>query len=194
MLKTEIRKEYLNKRRQLSDDLYFGLSQSISDQFFFYFHSKLLNINTLHAFLPIEKQREPNTNFIFKILFQRFKKLKIVVPKTNFAQHEMNHFLIDEDTLFQENAMKIPEPISDTIIPESEIDLVLVPLLAFDKTGNRIGYGGGYYDRFLANVKPSCIKVGLSFFDPFDEALAIEPTDIPLDFCVTPNKIWNFSI
>lgn len=193
MTKSQIRIEYIQKRKQISEDLYFELSQRIADQFFFQFHAKLLNISTLHSFLPIEKNREPNTNFILKILFQRFKKLQIVASKTDFENLIMEHFLIDAGTVFEENKYEIPEPISDTNIPENEIDMVLVPLLAFDQKGNRIGYGGGFYDKFLANTRPNCVKIGLSFFDPVETIIELAETDIPLNFCITPNKIWDFS-
>lgn len=207
MEKEVIRTEYLQKRKQLGEAVYFELSQKIADQFFFRFHANLLKISTLHLFMPLEKNKEPNTNFILKILFQRFKKVQVIVPKTDFEKGEMKHLAIFESTVFEENKFGIPEPISDIKIPENEIDLVLVPLLAFDLNGHRIGYGGGFYDRFLAKTHPDCIKIGLSFFDPisqeegfassgaFVSKLAIEPekTDIPLDFCITPSKIWDFS-
>jgi 5-formyltetrahydrofolate cyclo-ligase len=191
--KNYIRNEYINKRKTLSEGIYFELSQRLADQFFFYFHAKLLKINTLHIFLPIEKNKEPNTNFILKILFQRFKKLQIVVPKTDFDNKEMAHLIIDEETLFEENKYGIPEPIAHEHFPENDIDLVLVPLLAFDKNGHRIGYGGGFYDRFLAKLKPGCLKIGLSLFDPIESQIEVENTDIKLDFCITPHKIWEFS-
>ena len=206
MTKAEIRKEYLQKRKQLGEAVYFELSQKIADQFFFYFHTKLLKIRSLHTFLPIEKNREPNTNFILKILFQRFKKLQIIASKSDFENQILEHFAINEGTIFEENKFGFPEPISDTKIPENEIDLVLVPLLAFDTNGNRIGYGGGFYDRFLAKTNPGCIKIGLSFFEPINQnegfaqieatlnypIIKSETTDIPLDFCITPSKIWEF--
>jgi 5-formyltetrahydrofolate cyclo-ligase len=191
--KAQLRTENLQKRKQLGEAVYFELSQKIADQFFFTFHAKLLKINILHLFLPIEKNKEPNTNFILKILFQRFKKVQVVVPKTDFEKMQMEHFAIEEQTLFEENKYGIPEPISDKIIAENEIDLVLIPLLAFDKNGNRIGYGGGFYDQFLANVKPDCIKIGLSLFEPIETIIETEKTDIKLDFCITPHKIWSFS-
>jgi 5-formyltetrahydrofolate cyclo-ligase len=69
---------------------------------------------------------------------------------------------------------------------------VLIPLLAFDKKGNRVGFGKGYYDKFLVHCKPTVLKVGLSFFDPVDEIEDIIGIDIPLDFCVTPKAIHFF--
>ncbi len=192
MLKSQIRTEYIQKRKQLSEDLYFGLSQQLADQFFFHFHQKLLKTSYLSLFLPIEEKKEPNTNFILKILFQRFSKVIVTVPATNFETNEMFHYQIDSDTLFEQNKYGIPEPISGLQVPDNQIDMVLLPLLAFDQMGNRIGYGGGYYDRFLVNVKPNCIKIGLSFFEPIEPNLVPETSDIPLDYCITPNKIWSF--
>jgi 5-formyltetrahydrofolate cyclo-ligase len=192
MLKAAIRQEFIDKRKALSDDLYFELGQRISDQFFFHFHSKLLEIKMIHIFLPIEKNKEPNTNFILKILFQRFRKLKVIVPKTDFLTKELSHYQIDEGDILQENKYGILEPNIGSPINESELDLIIIPLLAYDQKGNRIGYGGGFYDRFLGKTRPDCLKIGLSFFDP-TEYIKPESTDIKLDFCVCPHKIWAFS-
>jgi 5-formyltetrahydrofolate cyclo-ligase len=74
----------------------------------------------------------------------------------------------------------------------TEIDLVLVPLLTFDKRGHRVGYGKGYYDKFLARCNPYVIKIGLNFYDPVDEISDINAFDIPLDFCVTHHEIYAF--
>jgi 5-formyltetrahydrofolate cyclo-ligase len=69
---------------------------------------------------------------------------------------------------------------------------VFIPLLAFDKSGHRVGYGAGYYDRFLSKCKPDCLKVGLSFFEPVDEISDADEFDVKLNHCVTPSKIWTF--
>jgi 5-formyltetrahydrofolate cyclo-ligase len=70
--------------------------------------------------------------------------------------------------------------------------MVLIPLLAFDQTGQRVGYGKGYYDRFLANCRPDCIKTGLSFFPAEDKITDTNTFDIAMDFCITPDKIYEF--
>ena len=70
----------------------------------------------------------------------------------------------------------------------------MIPLLAFDKKGFRVGFGKGYYDKFLARCKPNVIKAGLSFFDPVDEINDISGFDIPLNFCITPKEIFSFSL
>jgi 5-formyltetrahydrofolate cyclo-ligase len=86
----------------------------------------------------------------------------------------------------------IPEPVQGELIPDEQIDLVFVPLLAFDKKGNRVGYGKGFYDRFLAQCRPNTQKMGLSFFCPIDEISDVDPWDVKLDSCICPDKIWTF--
>ena len=105
---------------------------------------------------------------------------------------EMTHFLLTDNTLIKQNTWGVPEPQNGLPVPNSEIDVVFIPLLAYDKKGHRVGYGKGFYDRFLSKCRPETIKVGLSFFEP--EALIenLDPTDIPLDFCVTPHQVYRF--
>ena len=77
------------------------------------------------------------------------------------------------------------------ITPE-KLDVIFIPLLGFDKQGNRVGYGKGYYDRFLHQCKPEALKIGLSFFEA--ETTLIQDTtehDVPLDVCVTPTQVYS---
>ena len=86
---------------------------------------------------------------------------------------------------------EIFEPINDVSIEAKKIDLVLVPLLCFDEQGSRIGYGKGFYDKFLADCSPNCLKIGLSYFAPIREISDTQNFDIKLDFCVMPAKVWG---
>ena len=70
----------------------------------------------------------------------------------------------------------------------SEVDVVLVPGLAFDEGGHRVGYGRGFYDRFLALCRPDCLKVGLSYFEPISQITDIHAGDIRLDLLITPER------
>lgn len=72
--------------------------------------------------------------------------------------------------------------------------MVLVPLLAYDKNGHRVGYGGGFYDKFLAECKTGCKKVGLSFFPPLDFLLPSEAYDITIDCIVTPDGVLTVPV
>lgn len=91
-----------------------------------------------------------------------------------------------------ESSFGIREPRIAAIVPSIEIDAVLVPLLAFDRHGHRVGYGGGFYDRFMAECRPDCQKIGLSFFDPIEQITDINENDIRLDLAITPNAVFNF--
>ena len=143
-----------------------------------------------HLFLPIVELNEVNTEFILQILMGKDKE--IVISKTDFDNRKMAHFLLTENTKIRKNEYNIPEPIDGIEVPSDKIDVVFVPLLAFDKKGNRVGYGKGFYDNFLNECKTDVIKIGLSFFEPEEEIDEVFESDIPLDFCVTPSKIYQF--
>ena len=90
------------------------------------------------------------------------------------------------------NQWGIPEPIDGIPIADEKIDVVFVPLLAYDIFGNRVGYGKGFYDHFLHSCKPEVIKIGLSFFEPEQQIDGIFSGDIALDYCITPKKVYDF--
>jgi 5-formyltetrahydrofolate cyclo-ligase len=104
----------------------------------------------------------------------------------------MTHFLLTDNTKFQKNEYNIYEPVDGIEVPSSKMDVVFVPLLAYDKSGNRVGYGKGFYDKFLSQCKAEVVKIGLSFFEPEELIEDVSPSDIKLDYCVTPETIHKF--
>ena len=104
----------------------------------------------------------------------------------------MTHFLLTDNTTIRKDDYNIPEPVDGIEINSTQMEVVFVPLLAFDKAGNRVGYGKGFYDRFLANCKPETIKIGLSFFEAEEEIFEASVDDIKLDYCVTPDQVIQF--
>jgi 5-formyltetrahydrofolate cyclo-ligase len=192
MNKALLRSQYIERRQNLSEDLYYELSQQIITQFLFKFHGHLLVSNFISVFLPIEKNHEVNTNLLVKTLRTKFKNLKIVVPVCDFKTNTLLHKVTDQNTFFEENKYGIPEPVNGQNLAEQQLELVIVPLLTFDQRGQRIGYGGGYYDRFLAQTKDDCLKIGFSLFEPTTESFEIEATDIALDYVITPTNIYEF--
>jgi 5-formyltetrahydrofolate cyclo-ligase len=143
-----------------------------------------------HIFLPITEQKEVNTEFILHLLSGKDKE--IIVSKADFETRNMTHFLLTDNTRIKKNAYNIPEPEDGIEVPSHKIDVVFVPLLAFDKKGHRVGYGKGFYDKFLSECKPDVIKIGLSFFEPEELITDVFEGDIKLDYCVTPNSIHSF--
>jgi 5-formyltetrahydrofolate cyclo-ligase len=96
------------------------------------------------------------------------------------------------DAAFFLDEWGIPVPQESVRVTATKIQVVFVPLLAYDKSGHRLGFGKGFYDRFLASLEQPILKVGLSFFTP-EDAIPVEPHDIPLDYCITPEQILKFN-
>ncbi|KFF20383.1 5-formyltetrahydrofolate cyclo-ligase [Flavobacterium hydatis] len=143
-----------------------------------------------HVFLPIVEHKEVNTEFILHLLAGKDKE--VVISKSDFDTRNMTHFLLTDNTKIKKNEYNIPEPVDGLEVPSSKIDVVFVPLLAFDTFGNRVGYGKGFYDKFLSECKPETIKIGLSFFEAETEITDVFEGDIKLDYCVTPEKVYKF--
>ena len=187
MNKTDLRIKYKQLRSQLSVDQIYEMSLAIANQIL-----KLdIWTNTyFHVFLPIESQNEVNTEYILHVL--QGKDKEIVVSKSNFEFLEMQHFLLTDNTKIKTNKYNIPEPQNGLEVAVSYIDVVFVPLLALDKNGNRVGYGKGFYDKFLTKCKPTTIKIGLSFYEPEELVDDFTANDVKLNYCITPNEIYKF--
>jgi len=188
--KATLRKLYLEKRQNLSRSEYWMLTDALMDQVKIFNWSEYLMV---HVFMPIRKNNEVDTFSILNHFKENFPNLKIVIPRTDFKNLDMENVLYDHEyTILGRNKLDIPEPIHGKIISAHQIDLVLIPLLAFDKKGNRAGYGKGFYDRFLSTCRPDVKKLGLSLFDPVDEIYDLNEFDIKMDACISPAKIWDF--
>ncbi len=186
MLKAQIRKLALQQRKLLTPAECKDLSQKLLANF------KTLDfteINSIHLFLPIHKNNEPDTFLIIAWLQKNHPSIEIIVPKANFKTGLMQHFTYagKEDLKF--NSYHIPEPLQAKLTA-TKPSMVLIPLLAFDKRGYRVGYGKGFYDRFLQNLKTQ--KIGLSFFAASTEIIDVHLNDIKLNKCITPNGIVEF--
>lgn len=149
-------------------------------------------LHCLHTYLPIDIQKEVDTHPVVDFLRFSNPGLRLVVPKTDTANHGMIHYIYDESTVLIKNRYNIMEPRDGQTVDPGDIDMVLVPLLTFDEQGNRVGYGKGYYDRFLSECRSDVIKVGLSFFEAGPLIEDTDDFDIPLTYCVTPHKVYEF--
>ncbi|WP_418638093.1 5-formyltetrahydrofolate cyclo-ligase [Winogradskyella sp.] len=187
MKKPLLRKKYKELRQQLSNTEIDNFSLAIANQLL---TLDIWNKSFYHIFLTIAEQKEIDTDFILNILAGKDKH--IVISKSNFEDYSMSHFLLTDSTTIKKNSYNIPEPVDGIEIQSSQLEVVFIPLLAFDKLGNRIGYGKGFYDRFLADCKPETLKIGLSFFDVETETFEASEIDVKLDYCVTPNQVYQF--
>lgn len=187
MTKKELRVKYKQLRSALSENELEDLSLAIANRLL---SLDLWEKNYFHVFLPIQSQNEVDTQFLMHILSGKDKE--IVVSRSDFGAIQMTHFLLTDNTKFQTNAYGIPEPINGIEVPVHKIQVVFVPLLAFDQNGNRVGYGKGFYDTFLSGCAIDVIKVGLSFFEAEAAIDDVFSGDVKLDFCVTPQTVYTF--
>ena len=104
----------------------------------------------------------------------------------------MDAYLIEENKLFIKNKFNILEPLDGEIIQPQLLDIIFVPLIAFDNKGYRVGYGKGFYDRYLPGCRKDAVKMGFSFFDAVDKIDDINEFDVPLNLCITPTYIYEF--
>jgi len=181
MLKKELRAIYKEKRKILTSEEIARFQESINKQIYEFDFS---DIKTIHVFLPIEKQKEINTYPIIQFLQKQQKTL--VVSKSCFKTSTLEHFIFDSQTVLETNKYGIPEPINAKKIAVKEIDLVFVPMLISDEKNYRVGYGKGFYDRFLSECKVDVKTIGLNFFTPITNIEDVNSYDIPLDKVIYP--------
>jgi len=190
MTKSELRKIYLEKQKSLSDVERREKSLQIADEFFENFN--LESIRFLHVFLAIEKNKEIETSFIYKRLWRDFPRITTLASRVDFQTMMLENLKFTRDTKLVANRWQILEPATSEVIEIERIDAVLVPLLCFDERGFRVGYGMGFYDRFLSGCRTNCLKIGLTYFAPIAEISDAQNFDVRLDFCITPKKNWKF--
>lgn len=180
-----LREIYKNKRSKLSFSEVEDLSKEIFKKI------KKLNIwskSNYHIYLSNQFKKEVDTQKIINFLFSVNKN--VIVPKVK--KSSLLHIKIDKDSSFKLNSLEFKEPITLNKIDHSTIEIIIVPLLCCDKRGHRVGYGGGYYDKFLVDV--TAIKIGLSLFEPVEKIDDIMDHDISLDYVITPKKIYDFGV
>jgi 5-formyltetrahydrofolate cyclo-ligase len=148
-------------------------------------------VSYVHTYLTLETMHEVDPVPLIRSLEFRNPGMKTVVPRIN-EDDALDHIIMEEDTILTDNRFGIPEPLSGYKVEAPIIDLVFVPLLGFDEKGNRVGYGKGYYDRFLADCRDDVVIIGLSFLEAVREITDTDPWDVPLQYCITPNRVYEF--
>lgn len=165
-------------------------SKRIMIKLFTYFNFD--DVEIVHMFLPIEEKNEVDTFMIIDTLKINYPDIQIILPVIN--NNQLDHKYYYSNTKLSKNRYGILEPPvhQKNFTSLDMIDIILIPLLAFDTEGHRVGYGGGYYDKFLAKCNKS-IKIGLSLDKPIDKIVDVNKYDIKLDYCITPNKVYHLN-
>jgi 5-formyltetrahydrofolate cyclo-ligase len=189
MLKSNLRKIYREKRSLLSpqervkmDDLLLIQFQKLS------FHP----INVLLSYSPSETHTEPNTYLFSSYLGYMIPGLQTCYPVTDYKDVTMKPVRVNDYTEFAPAKHGIEEPVDGIEIDPQEIDMVFVPMLICDSSGYRVGFGKGFYDRFLTQCRNDVLKVGFSYFEPVERIDDTHQFDIPLSFCITPERVIEF--
>ncbi len=185
MNKTELRSFYKKKRAQLGENHRTVTSNKIANHLenSFSFEGELISI-----FLPISRLYEVDTRFIL----ERFSLSNtFCAPIADFENHSMQHVELNSKTIITVNEWGIPEPNNGHAFSEKDITVVIVPLLISDLKGNRLGYGKGFYDRFLAKLGDDVSIIGINYFEPLQSLPEVNEFDVPVHYLVTGDSIFK---
>jgi 5-formyltetrahydrofolate cyclo-ligase len=149
-------------------------------------------LQVMMTFCSLPQWGEPDAALLTQFLESRYPQLKVAYPKILDDRGNMDAVIPSPGSAMIPGRWNIPEPESGEIIDPGQLELVLVPLLAFDLNGQRVGYGKGYYDRFLQRCRPDVIRLGVSFFEPISRIEDTGYFDVPLSRCITPVRLYEF--
>lgn len=187
MKKQELREIYKARRNSLTAEQLTLLDEQLLEQLQQYDWSA---VRYLHLYLSIEKFKEFNTWPFIKWIWQQYPEITLVTSKSDFETHQLHHYRLEKDGKLLSNSWGIPEPIDAEEVAVELIDAVLTPLLVVDQHGNRVGYGKGFYDRFLANCRPNVLKFGISYFEPVPLIEDVNEWDVAISRLFTPGKTF----
>lgn len=186
-----IRTHIRQLRRGLSDEQQQAAAVQLAERALNY--APLQQAENIALFLPIDG--ELNTRPLIAHLWQR--KQRVYLPVLHpFSPGQLLFLHYHPHSEMRINRLGIPEPVLDIrhLIPLSELDVLLVPLVAFDKDGQRLGMGGGFYDRTLQNWQQhGFLPVGLAHDCQQVEKVPVDSWDVPLPALITPSKIWQWA-
>lgn len=190
MKKQYIRELYKEKRAALPPQL----KTKLDDLLLIQFQSLRIDIPSLvMTYSPIKFQNEYDPQMITDYCYFKNPGQQLFYPVMldGTKRSQIKSVVVHDETIFKTNGYGIEEPIDGIDMIPTEIDLVIVPLIAFDKMGNRVGYGKGYYDRFLKRCRKDCMKIGFSYFEPVEEIEDVNKLDVKLDIVITPDNIYQ---
>lgn len=185
MTKEQLRESMREKRRALGQSEVLILSEKIRKGLFSL--DCIKSANTVCTFLSAFK--EPDTLEIVRLLKKSGKR--VAVPVTDEKNTTLSLSYIDGTDDLTRGAYGIYEPSVIQTADICDMDAVLVPALAFDRSGGRMGFGKGYYDRLLAGK--DCIKVGLCYDFQLLDKIPTEPHDVAMDYIITDKNILEVS-
>jgi 5-formyltetrahydrofolate cyclo-ligase len=144
------------------------------------------------SYRSMPEKNEIPMEYFEDFLMSEKKGLELCYPAIDSGDGSMEAYLDDESLEWETVSFGLKQPASGNRVDPRSVEVILLPLLTFDRSGHRLGYGKGYFDRYLVRCRPSAVKIGFSWFEPMEELPEIQSYDIPLDYCVTPEKLYVF--
>ena len=180
MDKKSIRKKILDIRENIKEDTKSELDKLI----FNYLINNEIYKNAKRIFIYVSYKNEVDTKNIIR--YSLSEKKQIYVPKTFKEEKSMKAININSlDELIVDNYSILEPKVVDKNHKEVEFDLIIMPAVSFDKKGNRIGYGAGYYDRYISKLDYDIIKIGLAYDFQIVHNIDSEEHDVKVDYIIT---------
>lgn len=189
MMKKTVRKDYLQRRMDIPEE---DLQQQTALMAFNFKKLSFPPVKYLMSYSPLLARREFDVSVCEDMLKLQNPSMQTAWPKIDELSTDMDACLVQKGGLYIKNRFHVLEPISGKVIAPEQLDMVFVPLVAFDNKGFRVGYGKGYYDRYLPHCRPDAIRVGFSYFEAVQGIEDISQFDVPLNFCITPYRNYEF--
>ncbi len=190
MNKSHLRQLALTRRKNVSERIFALLNEELQQEFMDFITS-FQQPRVIMSFQPIVARKEVEMESIHHTLWSLGHQL--CFPRVE-NDHSMTAYETKKGDPLITSTWRIqePNPLTNKKTPSEAIDLIIIPLLAFDAHGNRVGYGKGFYDRFLMDCRPDALKIGVCLDEAVQRIDDVEAHDIPLDLCITPTGIHLF--
>jgi len=181
--KSLLRKKFLDIRHSISRDDVVQKSRMIQEKLFRI--PEFINSKVIHSYVSMSSMNEVSTREIIQYCFDN--KKKIVVPKME-KQGVLSHHLIESVKDLEKNNWGVYEPKNENKFPIDDLSIVIVPMVSADHLKHRLGYGKGFYDRFLGQV--DTFNIGLAYDCQFCEnKLPVESFDKKMDMILTESRV-----
>ncbi len=185
LTKSEIRRQTLARRDELPELLHVAYSRLIRNATIELIDS--LGMKSVHCYLSYRS--EVSTSGLIADLIDNGVTVIVPVVRRIEGVEVMEHALLKDPAVLTSGAYGIPEPANAEIVTSLSVDAVILPVAAFDGFGNRIGYGKGFYDRFLHTLPRNVQRIGLAYSVQEVDQLPHEPHDEKLAMIVTEQGI-----
>ncbi|MFP8488240.1 5-formyltetrahydrofolate cyclo-ligase [Gracilimonas sp. Q87] len=181
--KTVFRKTVLKQREQFDTKTWRNKSDLIIKKV--QNLEQFITAKYIHLYVSMNERNEVETESLIDEVLESGKHL--VVPVTNFRNGTLTHSILSDKSELKQNKWGVKEPKTIKQFDISKLDLIIIPMAAADRSGNRLGYGKGFYDRFLNNS--NAFKTGLVFSDFLFEEIPTEAFDEKLDAIITDKEV-----